>query len=117
MKNLIYSAVFGAAFFMGGLTASATPICLPRSELAVHLAEKYGEMLIAQGLNNRGALVEIFATKSRDRWTLTETDTQGMSCLKATGDYWNSIGLRRTGAPTQPAAFNPMAVSPKRGAP
>ncbi len=101
---------------MTTVAAGATPVCLPRSELAVHLAENYGEVLIAQGLNNRGALIEVFATKSRDRWTLSETDALGRACLIAAGEYWNALGLRPTAA-RQSAAFGSRAQSAKRGSP
>ncbi|MCC3304932.1 hypothetical protein [Sneathiella sp. HT1-7] len=116
MKKLIITAVLGAAFFMTNMVARAAPICLPRSELAVHLAENYGEVLIAQGLNNRGALIEVFTTKSRDRWTLSETDASGRACLIAAGEYWNSLGLRPTAA-RQPAAFDLPPKTAERASP
>lgn len=116
MKNLISAAAFGAAFFMTNMVARATPVCLPRSELAVHLAENYGEALIAQGLTNRGALIEVFTTKSRERWTLTETDAKGRACLMAAGEYWNALGPRPTAA-RQPAAFDPPAKGKEGGSP
>ncbi|MDF2368936.1 hypothetical protein [Sneathiella sp.] len=115
MKNLISAAVLGAAFFMP-VSLTATPLCLPREELAVHLAENYGEVLIAQGLNNRGALIEVFTTKSRERWTLTETDAKGRACLMAAGEYWNALGPRPTAA-RQPAAFDPPAKGKEGGSP
>ena len=114
MKILTLTAVLGAAFFMDSVTASAAPLCLPRSELAVHLAENYGEVLVAQGLNNRGSLIEVFATRSRDRWTLTETDALGRSCLIAAGEYWNAPGDRPQQAARQPAAY-PDIADPAEG--
>jgi hypothetical protein len=115
MKNRMMAAVLGAVFLWPiGITAA--PICLSRSELAVHLAENYGETLIAQGLDNRGALIEVFATKSRERWTLTETDANGRSCLMAAGEYWNGLGVRPTTA-RQPAAFDRHANGNEGGSP
>lgn len=116
MKKRVITAVLGAAFFMTNMVAGAAPICLSRSELAVHLAENYGEVLIAQGLNNRGGLIEVFTTKSRDRWTLTETDAKGRACLMAAGEYWNSLGLGPTAA-RQPAAFGSRPKTTGRDAP
>lgn len=103
MKSIILPAAVGAAFLLPA-TGEAAPVCLPRGELAVHLAEEYGETLIAQGLDNRGALVEIYATRDRDRWTLAETDATGRSCLRAAGEYWNALTVREPRAARQPAA-------------
>lgn len=115
MIKLIGAAVLGAAFFMP-VCLAAGPVCLPRSELVVHLAENYGEVLIAQGLDNRGRLIEVFATTSRDRWSLTETDAEGRACLVAAGEYWNLLRLRPAAA-RQPAAFAPTAVRNDGGSP
>ena len=105
MKYAMRAAVLGAAFFLSAATAGAAGLCLPRSELRLHMAQKYGELLIAQGLDNRGMLTEIFATKSRDRWSLTETDANGRSCLRAAGEYWNAQRARSEHATRQPAAL------------
>lgn len=104
MKYANAVAVLGAAFFLSVTAAGAATLCLPRSELRLHLAQKYGEILIAQGLDNRGMLTEIFATKSRDRWSLTETDARGRSCLRAAGEYWNAQAARPDRTIRQPAA-------------
>ncbi|MEX1034651.1 MAG: hypothetical protein WDZ54_01750 [Sneathiella sp.] len=117
MKYAIAAAVLGAAFLMPAVTAvavMANPGCLPRSELGVHLAEEYGEVLIAQGLNNRGALIEIFATTSRERWTLTETDASGWSCLRAAGEYWNALDTRLD-RPARQSAAAPVTLQKPEG--
>ena len=116
MKNWMIAAALGAAFFMPVSLVAAAPLCLPRSELAVHLAENYGEALIAQGLDNRGALIEVFATRSKERWTLTTTDATGRSCLIAAGEYWNGLQSRPAAA-RQPAAFDPRARGAEGGSP
>lgn len=115
MKIRMIAAALGAVF-LWPIGISAAPLCLPRSELAVHLAENYGETLIAQGLDNRGALIELFAAPSRERWTLTETDVDGRSCLIAAGEYWNGLHSRPVAA-RQPAAFDPRANDNEGGSP
>ncbi|MAZ01759.1 MAG: hypothetical protein CMN56_01340 [Sneathiella sp.] len=113
MKYAMTAAVLGAAFFLSVATAGAVGLCLPRSELRLHMAQKYGELLIAQGLDNRGVLTEIFATKSRDRWSLTETDASGQSCLKATGEYWNAQRMRPERTTRQPAIAPAQTPQPQ----
>lgn len=94
MKQFFNLAVLAAAFLMVlplQSQAALDPICLPRRDLDTYLATRYEEFLVAQWLNYKGALTEVFATLSGDRWTLTETDASGRSCLKAAGDYWNEL--------------------------
>lgn len=115
MKNWMIAAALGAAFLLP-FGVIAAPLCLPRSELAVHLAENYGEVLVAQGLGNRGALIEVFASRSRERWTLTQTDASGRACLIAAGEYWNAL-VPRPVAARQPAALDPRAAAMEEGSP
>ncbi|MCF8467410.1 MAG: hypothetical protein K9G33_08430 [Sneathiella sp.] len=104
MKSVVQRAVLGAALFTSA-PALADPFCLPRSELAVYLAEHFGESLIAQGLDNRGLLTEVFASRSFQSWTLTETDVTGRACLKAAGEYWNALNAIRKQSRQQPAGY------------
>ena len=51
------------------------------------LAESYGELQTARGIQNTRAVLEIFASESGS-WTAVITQSDGMSCIVAAGKHW-----------------------------
>lgn len=70
-------------------TLSTTPgACALRTDLMRHLAERHHETPVARGLSENGALLEIFATSDGRTWTAIGTFPSGLSCLIASGRFW-----------------------------
>ena len=65
-------------------------ICAKRSDLAAHLAGRFGEAPMARGLSENGTLLEIFASPDGASWTAIATHADGTSCLIASGRFWES---------------------------
>ena len=70
--------------------STAPAICAKRSDVVVHLAERFHEAPLARGLSVNGALLEIFATQDGASWTAMATYADGTSCLIASGRFWES---------------------------
>ncbi len=85
--------VLFAAIALSGLAApvSAEPACLKRSEAIRQLSFDYDESPIAFGLAPGGRVVEIFASRNRATWTILVTLPNGLSCLIAAGDGWETV--------------------------
>lgn len=67
------------------------PACVKRTELIKHLEAKYHEAPAAVGLADNGSLLEVFASKSGETWTVTVTMPNGISCMVATGQQWQDL--------------------------
>lgn len=76
------------------VTPAATPAsalhCAQREAVTVTLAERYGESRRALGLAQNGVVMEVYAGESGS-WTITITRPDGMTCLIAAGDNFQSL--------------------------
>jgi hypothetical protein len=70
---------------------SSGPACVKRADLIKHLEAKYHEAPAAVGLADNGSLLEVFASKSGETWTVTVTMPNGISCMVATGQQWQDL--------------------------
>ena len=80
-----------AALWIGATgPAPAETVCGDRDAvLRAHEAE-YGERPAAMGLAQRGAVLEVL-TSPKGSWTVILTLSNGLSCLIATGDAWETL--------------------------
>jgi hypothetical protein len=65
--------------------------CGPRDRVVVALAERYGETRQSIGLGNNNQVVEVFASLETGTWTITVTLPDGMTCLVASGQAYESL--------------------------
>jgi hypothetical protein len=72
-------------------SAPPGPACVKRTDLIKHLEAKYHEAPAAVGIADNGALLEVFASKSGETWTVTVTMPNGISCMVATGQQWQDL--------------------------
>lgn len=87
-------AALVAAFFVS-CPAFAQPMCDTRERVLEQLANKYGEQVIASGVNNAGALLEILATPDGSTWTIIVTAPGGLTCLVSAGEGWRWRGPKQ----------------------
>ena len=64
--------------------------CGARDTITITLAERYGESRHAIGLAQNGVVMELYAAPSGS-WTITITRPDGMTCLVAAGDNFQSL--------------------------
>ncbi len=71
-------------------SADAQPACLPHDEATKRLKSIHNESLIGKGLSRTGLGVELFVSP-KGTWSMVTTDTRGLSCVRASGTFWNTI--------------------------
>lgn len=91
MKTLAFLA---AVFFMTGslqATAQSMRQCGQRDTVLSRLAERYGETRQSIGLGSNNAVMEVFASDETGTWTITVTMPNGMTCLVASGQAFETL--------------------------
>ncbi|MEM6306025.1 MAG: hypothetical protein AAF744_15005 [Pseudomonadota bacterium] len=91
-------------FHLGVLTAAAALLlamttdiaaqgrnCAPREAVVDRLAEGYGETRQSMGLGANNAVVEVFASQETGSWTITVTSPNGVTCLVASGQGYETL--------------------------
>ena len=87
---------------LGALTAAAALFaasdalaqgrnCAPRDAVVERLAEGYGESRQSMGLGANNAVIEIFASQETGTWTITVTTPNGLTCLVASGQSFETL--------------------------
>lgn len=65
--------------------------CGNRDAVIDRLAEGYGESRQSIGMAPQGRVVEVFASLETGTWTITVTLPNGMTCLVASGQSYESL--------------------------
>lgn len=65
--------------------------CAPREVVLDRLSEKYGESRRGIGLVQQGSVMEVFASDDTGTWTITVTLPNGMTCLVASGQSYETL--------------------------
>ena len=98
--------VFGAitltlALLLGvGASARAQSVCRTHTEVVKQLASQHSETLVAIELAGSGGVVEVFSTGDGSTWTMVITTPDGMTCMMATGEAWESLAKTAPGQET-----------------
>ncbi len=71
--------------------ASAQSVCATHARVAKQLESRFAEAPIAIGLASNGGVIELFSTGDGSTWTIVLTLPDGMSCVMATGQGWESL--------------------------
>ena len=81
-----------AALFMLASPVLAQSLCGPRDAFIDKLKNDYAETPFAHGLiNSNDMLIEVFASKNGETWTLLLTYPNGESCLITAGKNWRAV--------------------------
>ena len=74
------------------LPASAQQIpCGKRGDVLKQLSVRYAEAPSAMGLSSTGSMLEVLTSPAGGSWTIITTMPNGMSCLVAAGENWESV--------------------------
>lgn len=73
------------------LPAQSRNNCAPRDLVIDRLAEGYGETRQSIGLGGNNALVEVFASDQTGSWTITVTLPDGVTCIMASGQAFETL--------------------------
>ena len=86
LRKLTIAAVLALFPF----AANAQSMCTERTDILKALGTKYSEAPVAMGLAANGTVLEVLACKD-GTWTIIFTRPNGMSCVLAAGQSWESI--------------------------
>ena len=68
-----------------------TPNCAQRPDVLQRLAETYGETRRGIGMARQGTVMEVFASDDTGTWTITVTLPNGLTCLVAAGEAYETL--------------------------
>lgn len=95
MKVLHLGALTAAAALYVASTTDAAAQnarnCGPREAVVDRLAEGYGETRQSIGLGANNSVVEVFASRETGSWTITVTTPNGLTCLVASGQSFETL--------------------------
>lgn len=90
MKALI--AATALAVFHGAGAFAQGASCATHDTVVKRLADGYGETRQSIGLAPNNSVVEVFASLETGTWTITVTNTSGITCLVASGQSYEPTG-------------------------
>lgn len=88
MRRIVFAVVF-CAVAMPVQAQGAN--CAPRDTVVTRLAERYGETRQSIGLGANNAVIEVFAAQATGTWTITVTSANGVTCLIASGQAYETM--------------------------
>ncbi|HMR29518.1 MAG TPA: hypothetical protein PKA13_06540 [Geminicoccaceae bacterium] len=93
-KLMMLGIVAAAAALMATTPARAdeqSAGCHAPKEIARLLSTDFSEKPVAYGLQQDGTLMQIFASKTGETWTVVLTTPAGLSCIVAEGIRWENL--------------------------
>ena len=91
---VIGALVVGSFLFLSS-KALAQAVCGAHAKVKDNLRETYAEAPVSVGVTTSGAVIEVFASP-QGTWTLVLTQPNGLSCLIAAGQDWESLPKKLT---------------------
>jgi hypothetical protein len=87
-----------ASGFIAGVAALAMPAaaetpsaCAQPEKIADLLHKDYLEKPVAFGVQGDGSLMQVFASREGNTWTVVMTTPRGVSCIVAEGTRWEAL--------------------------
>ena len=82
--------------------AAAQTSCGPRDVVISALTAQFGETRQSIGIGSGNVVIEVFASENTGSWTITATNTGGVTCLIAAGLSYEALqeSLPATGSDT-----------------
>ena len=89
MKKIMYSGLVIGALAALAPEAQAAQQCGKHEKIVEVLGKQFQENREAIGLSGQSALIEVFVSQ-RGTWTMTLTNTRGITCVIGAGEAWQS---------------------------
>ncbi|AWI84194.1 hypothetical protein CEW88_11170 [Alloyangia pacifica] len=90
-RSLLLIGLCAALAALPSAGAAQSRACGPRDVVIARLAETYGETRQSIGLGSDNAVMEVFASDETGTWTITITSSQGVTCLVASGQAFETL--------------------------
>jgi hypothetical protein len=65
--------------------------CGDRDDVAEILRDRYGERVMGAGIDLSGTLMTIWANTATGSWTITATNTTGITCMVGAGNDYEQV--------------------------
>jgi hypothetical protein len=65
--------------------------CQKRAELLKGLSHSYNERPVAMGIATNGGVLEVLTSGTGQSWTIIVTMPDGMACMVAAGQSWETL--------------------------
>ncbi len=91
MKIRVLGYMALAALLAGPVVAQSARNCAPHKMVVERLASKYGETRQSMGLGANNVVIEVFASDTSGSWTITVTNVNGLTCLVASGQGYETM--------------------------
>ncbi len=89
-----YTTAILTALILGSVliapAAVAQPVCGSHNTVSDNLKKSYSEAPVSMGLTMGGGIIEVFAS-DEGTWTMVITQPNGVSCLIAVGQNWETL--------------------------
>jgi hypothetical protein len=69
--------------------------CFRYADVTRQLQGAYAETPISLGIQSNGNLLQVFASADTGSWTIVSTTPDGMACVLAAGNNWESVAPAR----------------------
>lgn len=89
--NVMMAGGLALAAMMNAAQAQQARNCGPRDIVVNRLAEGYGETRQSMGLGANNSVIEVFASEESGTWTITVTTPNGLTCLVASGQAFETL--------------------------
>lgn len=90
MKRKAFMLAVALMALVPAAPAVAQGVCTDRDSMVKHLGDRHSESRQALGLVSNGNMIEVLTSKSGS-WSIIITNPQGVACLVAAGEAWESI--------------------------
>jgi hypothetical protein len=94
-KVAIVTGVAAAAVVLAGAAAASPVYCGPRQAMLTKLADSLHEQPSSIALTSDGQILEVLKSDADLAWAILITTPQGLSCVIAEGESWQSKKLDR----------------------
>jgi hypothetical protein len=74
-----------------------TIACFPYQDVARQLAGSYAEAPASLGIQSNGNLLQVFTSADTGSWTILSTTPDGLACVLAAGERWESLPAPKAG--------------------
>ena len=93
MSRMLLASGLIAAFAASVTPAAAegASACSQPKNIADLLHNDYSEKPVAYGVQGDGSLMQVYASRAGDTWTVVMTTPRGVSCIVAEGKRWESL--------------------------
>ncbi len=92
MEKTLFALSLGlAGLLVAPVPGHAQPQCAAHQTVADQLARQFGEAKRSMGLASNATVMKLYASSDSGTWTMTVTLPNGMTCLVAAGDDFETV--------------------------